>query len=244
MLDALVQDLGLGDFESDLAMLDAPWLEGLDRTPPAKRRCLVGRRYDSATWLQSPSPEGPEGSPTKQWLDVDSELLRLSPTEPGWGQAQPVLGASEMTCPSPPQQMTPSPPSSYTEAPTAQDPSVEIPVTEASDVDCDLSSLAGPLYLIPALVSGRASLDASPSSLLVYVVSTSPDPFSGAPLPVPRPLAAPATTPRPQTAPRKRPRPFDSPRTYKCFVCQKLYDSRYKLKLHMSSHSALPPFDV
>ncbi|ROT64645.1 hypothetical protein C7M84_017408 [Penaeus vannamei] len=131
-------------------------------------------------------------------------------------------------------------PSSYTEAPTAQDPSVEIPVTEASDVDCDLSSLAGPLYLIPALVSGRASLDASPSSLLVYVVSTSPDPFSGAPLPVPRPLAAPATSPLPQTAPRKRSRPLNSPRTYKCFVCQKLYDSRYKLKLHMSSHSALP----
>lgn len=237
MLDALVHDLGLGDFEADFAVLDcdAPWLDEDDASPPAKRRCLVGRRYDSATWLGSSSPEGEELTPTKEILNASPVNQRGSPH---WSGADGMQAQS-----SPTQQMfSPSSASPPTATSPAEVPAFEIPVTGASDVDCDLSSLPGPLYLIPALVSGRTSLDESPSSLLVYVVSTSPAPFSGAPIPAPRPLAAQSSS-SPKTALRKRPRPHNSPRTYKCYVCQKLYDSKYKLKLHMSWHSALSPLD-
>ncbi|XP_042877184.1 vegetative cell wall protein gp1-like [Penaeus japonicus] len=214
MLDALVNDLGLGDLESDLAVLDhaAPWLEEPDASPPAKRRCLVGRRYDSATWI-APSPaegkEAPSGKP----------MVLNSPAQPMYSPFRPHVSPADpdrnmhyapcMSSPSPAQQLFPSPATT----PSAQVPPFEVPVTEASDVDCDLSSLPGPLYLIPAVVSGRASLDASPTSLLVYVVSTSPAPFLGAPVPAPRRLASQASVPRSALA--ESPRPRDSPRAYR-----------------------------
>lgn len=202
MLGALVHDLGLGDFEPDLAMLDhaAPWLEEPDASPPAKRRCLVGRRHDSATWFLPSSPEEIEASPS------EPEMLSLSPApfQPdvaGEAQEQPLIGVSSFPAPS----ATPA------TSLATHVPPFEVPVTEATDVDCDLSSLPGPLYLIPAIVSGRASLDASPSSLLVYVVSTTPSPSLGTPMPAPRPLASQTNAFRQQDLHKAL--PYSSPRT-------------------------------
>ena len=174
--------------------MSVPPRSGLDHSPP---------------WLDDPdlSP------PTKRTCMVD---LR-SDSLPSCHTPSPAdaVDTPEQYWPSPSQPMCPDA-SRVQIVPAGVCPPFETPVTEAINLDFGLSSLSGPLYLIPAIVSGKPGFD----DVVVYMVSTSPTrPTFGVPMPAPRALAPPRT--RQKAFPnRKALKPQFHTGTRQPYVCQ------------------------